>query len=82
MNEFSYLLSGITISNTRAFTDKWCLDLGAGNLFKMGFGASFYFKLPKIFNKKNLNRNHFYLLLAKQSAKQAREILSLCVIHL
>ena len=40
INEFSILLSGITISNTRAFTDKWCLDLGAGNLFKMGFGAS------------------------------------------
>lgn len=34
LDEFSYQFTGVQISNTHYYTEKWCLDLGAGNIFK------------------------------------------------
>ena len=33
--EFSYLFTGVRISNTNYYINEWCLDLGAGNIFKL-----------------------------------------------
>lgn len=33
--EFSYLFTGITITNYHRYIKNWCLDLGSGNIFKM-----------------------------------------------
>jgi hypothetical protein len=33
--KFSKMLTGVTLSNSATFIDKWNLDLGAGNIFKM-----------------------------------------------
>lgn len=34
--EFSYLFTGITITNYHRYIKNWCLDLGNGNIFKQG----------------------------------------------
>jgi hypothetical protein len=35
LDEFSYQFTGVRISNTHCYMEKWCLDLGAGNIFKI-----------------------------------------------
>jgi hypothetical protein len=35
LEKFSKQFTGVKISNTEHLIDKWCLDLGAGNIFKL-----------------------------------------------
>jgi hypothetical protein len=35
LDEFSYLFTGVQISNSDLYLDNWNLDLGAGNIFKL-----------------------------------------------
>jgi hypothetical protein len=35
LDEFSYLFTGVEISNSGMYLENWNLDLGAGNIFKM-----------------------------------------------
>ena len=35
LDEFSYLFTGVQISNTSMYLENWNLDLGAGNIFKI-----------------------------------------------